>query len=320
MTTVTFILGLSGSGKTWLADRIDAAAKFDEGFLNDQTQHDALIAVLRSGTDCVVVEIAYCREEARKQIVSEITKAVPNVKINWLCIENNLDRANKNCRQRTNKGDPEGHVKINLGVSPSYTYPDGGVILKMWTLDSYSPYVSLEAALEEYKSLRSEILESQKQRVALLQISLGFMGVLFGYFIQDKSLSSLEALPLCVLATTTSLFTYSTRVRERRIAHFIATYLRSVSHWSGLSAGGAELKFFQRSSTTMVLAMVVISAVFVVLSFPGWPRPGTELDMSWLIAVIVTLLNGWVLRSIDRLADFRPPFQKALSEFLDARH
>ncbi|HTN73522.1 MAG TPA: hypothetical protein VMO00_20740 [Methylomirabilota bacterium] len=132
MPTVTFILGLCGSGKKWLADRIVAVGKFDEQFLKDQTQHDALIEVLRSGKDCVVVEIAYCLEDARQQIVSELTEAVPNVKINWLCIENDLYRANKNCRDRTNKGNPEEHIRFNHNVSPYYTHPDGGVILKMW--------------------------------------------------------------------------------------------------------------------------------------------------------------------------------------------
>lgn len=133
MATVTFILGLCGSGKTWLADRIAAIRKFDEGFLSDQAQHGALIESLKAGNDCVVVEVAYCKEEARQQIVSEIAEAVSNAKVNWLCIENDLYRANKNCRERTNKGDPEGHVSINRNLSQSYTYPDGGVILRMWT-------------------------------------------------------------------------------------------------------------------------------------------------------------------------------------------
>ena len=136
MATATFILGLCGAGKTWLADRFVAGAKFDEGFLTDPAQHDALIAALRSGRDCVVVEIAYCQEGARQQIVCELTKAVPDVAINWLCIENDLYRANKNCRERTNKGDPDGHVAINRRLSPVYTYPDGGVILRMWTRES----------------------------------------------------------------------------------------------------------------------------------------------------------------------------------------
>jgi hypothetical protein len=133
MATVTFILGLCGSGKTWLADRIIAAKKFDEGFAIEQPQRNALITELNLGNDCVVVETAYCRETARRQIVGKLTSEVTNLKINWLCIENDLYRANKNCRERTNKGDPEGHVNNNLRLSPDYTYPESAVILKMWT-------------------------------------------------------------------------------------------------------------------------------------------------------------------------------------------
>jgi len=136
MATVTFILGLCGAGKTWLADRVVAGAKFDEGFLNDPTQHAALIEALRSGQDCVVVEIAYCQEAARQKIVQELAGTVPNATIRWLCIENDLFKANKNCRDRTNKGDADGHVAINRRVSPVYTYPEGGVILRMWTSES----------------------------------------------------------------------------------------------------------------------------------------------------------------------------------------
>ena len=133
MATATFILGLCGAGKSWLADRIIADTKFDEGFLCDSAQHAALIKALRSGQTCVVIEIAYCKEDARLQIVQEITEAVPNVTINWLCIENDLSRANKNCRERMNKLDPDGHIEINKRISPVYTYPVGAVVFRMWT-------------------------------------------------------------------------------------------------------------------------------------------------------------------------------------------
>ena len=59
VATVTFILGLCGAGKTWLADRVVAGARFDEGFTSNPTHHAALIEALPSGQDCVVVEIAY---------------------------------------------------------------------------------------------------------------------------------------------------------------------------------------------------------------------------------------------------------------------
>jgi hypothetical protein len=133
MTTVTFILGLCGSGKSWLADRIVAAGKFDEGFFGDCAKYDVLVEKLSRGNDCVVVEIEYCRQEHRQEIVSQVSRAVPGVNINWLCIENDLFKANKNCRERSNKGDPEAHIAINERLSQSYTYPDDGVIFKTWT-------------------------------------------------------------------------------------------------------------------------------------------------------------------------------------------
>jgi hypothetical protein len=132
MPTVTFILGLCGAGKTWLADRVIATVKFDEGFLGKQIQHDALIALLRSGHDAVVVEIAYCQATAREAILREIGTAAPNAHVVWLCIENDLFRANKNCRERR-KQDPETHVQINERLSPVYEYPEGAVVLRMWT-------------------------------------------------------------------------------------------------------------------------------------------------------------------------------------------
>ena len=136
MATATFILGLCGAGKTWLASCIVAGRTFDEGFLIDPAQHRDLIAALRSGQDCVVVEIAYCHDRERQQIVQELKENVPGVAIRWLCIENDMHRANKNCRERTNKGDADGHVEINRRVSPVYTYPEDAVILRMWTRTS----------------------------------------------------------------------------------------------------------------------------------------------------------------------------------------
>lgn len=132
--TVTFILGLCGSGKTHLIERLPADLKFDEGFLwNLANEHERLIAALASGKDCIAIEIEYCRQSHREEIVDYIRKAVPNVKIKWLCFENSLAKANKNCRERTDKPDPERHVVINQLLSPDYTYPDGAEIRPIWT-------------------------------------------------------------------------------------------------------------------------------------------------------------------------------------------
>ncbi len=80
----------------------------------------------------MAVEIHYCWPECRNQIIRELRAAVPDVRIEWLCIENDLQKANKNCLERP-KGDPDRHIEINSRLSPRYTYPDGAKILKMWT-------------------------------------------------------------------------------------------------------------------------------------------------------------------------------------------
>jgi len=136
MATLTFILGLCGAGKSTLANRIVAGRKFDEGFCLQPQQLLDLITELNRGNDCVVVEIAFCRAEKREVLVRELESKVPDVRINWLCFENDLAIANKNCRERTDKeGDPETLVGINRNLSRDYTYPDGAVVLKMWTRD-----------------------------------------------------------------------------------------------------------------------------------------------------------------------------------------
>lgn len=130
MATVTFILGLCGSGKTWHADRIVAAGKavrkFDEKFIEECVQQNEVIKSLRDGEDCVVVEINYCLEEKRQEIVSKLTKAVQNVKIKWLCIENDLDKANKNCLKRKNEipyKDPKNTSRLTNGLVFSISVP-----------------------------------------------------------------------------------------------------------------------------------------------------------------------------------------------------
>ena len=109
------------------------AEKFDENFLHEIGQHERLIKALRSGKDCVVIEIAYCAETERQKIVREIQQAVPNVKIKWICFENDLEMANKRCRERKNKGDPKGHIEINQRVSQRYKFPEGAEIRPIWT-------------------------------------------------------------------------------------------------------------------------------------------------------------------------------------------
>lgn len=135
MPTATFVLGLCGSGKSWHADRIQADVKCHEGFwLRDRKAANlaAVAATLRGGGDIVVTEIAFCCEPARRELVS-LLRAIPNVTVRWVCIENNLEQANANCRQRQAHGDARVQIEINTKLSPNYTYPGEAEVLPMWS-------------------------------------------------------------------------------------------------------------------------------------------------------------------------------------------
>ncbi|HKB37782.1 MAG TPA: hypothetical protein VKD72_15150 [Gemmataceae bacterium] len=129
MPTVTFILGYCGSGKTHLADemvRTLGVKTFDEGFAIDPAKRAELIADLRKGTDCAVVEIAFCFNGPREAFVDQLRREVSGVTIKTEYFEADLDKANENCRRRKNKGDAEAHVTINTHrIGSGYRIPPG---------------------------------------------------------------------------------------------------------------------------------------------------------------------------------------------------
>ena len=82
MGTLTVILGLCGSGKTHLIEHLEADLKFDEGFQwNLNRDHERLVAALREGRHCIVIEVDYCIAQSRDKFVAWITNAVPGVTI-----------------------------------------------------------------------------------------------------------------------------------------------------------------------------------------------------------------------------------------------
>lgn len=138
MATVTFILGYCASGKSHLADEMEktlGVKKFDEGFLNDGTQHMQLIEALRNNIDCVVIEIEYCLGKPRESIVEELKKGVPGVTIKWECLEADLQIANENCWRGNHKGNPAGHVWINTHrIGSNYKIPAGVIPRKIYQI------------------------------------------------------------------------------------------------------------------------------------------------------------------------------------------
>ena len=124
MAKITFILGLSGSGKTYLSERLkkDTGAEVFTNLLADDSGLTALIESLRDGKDCIVDEVRFCLPAYREQILQSLSQ-ITSLDMRWVCYENDLETANWNVIHRTNKGDPEWHLDINLRLHAHYTYP-----------------------------------------------------------------------------------------------------------------------------------------------------------------------------------------------------
>lgn len=190
------------------------------------------------------------------------------------------------------------------------------------TGNDYFPYLCRDDAVEEYRSLRNEIVESQKQRISLLQYSLIIIGALFGYLVSDKELSPTDALFLVVLTIAPALFSYSTRCRERRIANYLEIFLGKLTPWSGLSSGHPKLslRFFQRSSTAIIVFMLLLDISFLGGS---WPFPSLfdsyitfreipQNQVLWGIALIVLALNVFIAFRTSKLPQYGIHFEAAL--------
>lgn len=130
MAKITFILGLSGSGKTYLSERLkkETGAQVFTNLLADDSGLTALIESLRDGKDCIVDEVRFCLPTYREQILQSLSQ-ITSLDMRWICYENDLETANWNVIHRTDKGDPEGHLDINLRLHPHYTYPANAEIV-----------------------------------------------------------------------------------------------------------------------------------------------------------------------------------------------
>ena len=138
MPKAIFILGLCGSGKSYIADEIRKtfpAELMDEGFNTDfEKNYKKLVTNLREGKNCIIIEIEFCYKDGLREFIKErLIKDLPKTEIIWKCFENDMDKANQNIINRKNKEDPKGHIEINLRISPKYTFPRDAEILPIIT-------------------------------------------------------------------------------------------------------------------------------------------------------------------------------------------
>ena len=138
MAKLTFLLGLCGSGKTYIAERlaVQTGAELFTDFLQDQNKNlPVLVKNLISGIDFIIDEWKYSIPRFRDKILADLVD-VPNLQVEWICFENDRTSADWNVVHRTNKADAEGHLRINEFLSDVYQYPAQAQILKITRIDA----------------------------------------------------------------------------------------------------------------------------------------------------------------------------------------
>jgi adenosyl cobinamide kinase/adenosyl cobinamide phosphate guanylyltransferase len=134
---ITFLLGLAGSGKSFLAEKLrkETGAEIFEGTEGDEIKKQRMLKHLTNGESCIVEEIAYCLPSMREAIVSNLCSVVSDIEIEWICFENDMESANWNVMNRKNKNDIQGHFDINKFWHPRYIYPSGAEVRPIHRID-----------------------------------------------------------------------------------------------------------------------------------------------------------------------------------------
>jgi hypothetical protein len=137
--TLTIISGLCGSGKSWLLNHLHKqhpkSVAFDEQ-LSDRgkpgiSRREQVARALNSGKDVFIADLWAGWPPRRRTILRHLRKLVPNLRIVWLVYENDIRKANRNCRARPDR-DPRGHMKINRKWAPLLEPPKNAVILRIY--------------------------------------------------------------------------------------------------------------------------------------------------------------------------------------------
>jgi Ni2+-binding GTPase involved in maturation of urease and hydrogenase len=128
---VTFIVGLPGSGKTYLAERLLATSKmFRPSVLFDDIKHQQLPELekaIKEGNDVFVTDPFFCYKE-------DIDKATAKVQewgatVDYIFFENNPEACARNAARRK-----DGRVLDNFirQASKKYQPPVGVITVKVW--------------------------------------------------------------------------------------------------------------------------------------------------------------------------------------------
>ncbi|MBN9521927.1 AAA family ATPase [bacterium] len=143
MATLTVVVGLPGSGKTHLLDRLratrpgavaddyHAAPHGDSPEVTASRHYPALVTSLRAGLGCAVADIAFTDTGRRLELERVFRADVVGVTIEWVFFANDLEACLANVRRRCRESRTE-EEEMARWLAPRYFVPEGVPALPVW--------------------------------------------------------------------------------------------------------------------------------------------------------------------------------------------
>lgn len=134
---ITFLVGLPGSGKTYLGELL-AANDANVTYLDDISVNGGLNELQKAihvlGAENIVVSDAFlCRQRDREQAVAVLKKMAPAYALEWVFFENAPEKCLRNADYR-NKGLGATRLvtRMIFDMSKEYAIPEGVSVREVW--------------------------------------------------------------------------------------------------------------------------------------------------------------------------------------------
>jgi hypothetical protein len=126
MNNILFIVGLPGSGKTTLANKINNDNGGKYLVIDDPKDFDTQI-LPNINKDLIITDPYLCYEKNRDSAFRKIKMANPDAKIDWIFFENDPEACLINAARRNRKVD--NFIKL---LTKSYTIPAGSNLVQVY--------------------------------------------------------------------------------------------------------------------------------------------------------------------------------------------
>ena len=127
MSNILIIVGLPGSGKTKLAEKINEDNGYKYRLLDDPTNFDKDIRPYL-GEDLIITDPHLCFEKNRTKCEEMIKNVDSTIKIDWIFFENDPEKCLVNSNNRSKKVS-----SFIQNYSKFYTIPEGANVVKVFS-------------------------------------------------------------------------------------------------------------------------------------------------------------------------------------------